>query len=71
VARSLAEVFPFFLRLRLEAQLEARKDDPPMDHRIGLAELSHFERRQLREAFILIEQTQAELRAVWRLDRLG
>jgi CBS domain-containing protein len=71
VARSLAEVFPFFLRLRLEAQLAARKDERPMDHRIALAELSHFERRQLREAFILIGQTQAELRAVWRLDRLG
>jgi CBS domain-containing protein len=70
-AQALAEILPFLLRLRVNAQLAARHVDQPLDNRITLAQLSTFERRQLREAFVLIKNTQDELRAVWRLHQLG
>jgi CBS domain-containing protein len=70
-ARALAEIFPFLLRLRLEAQLAARSAGEPLNHRIAPARLSAFEWRQLKEAFVLIKRTQEELRALWHLDRLG
>jgi CBS domain-containing protein len=70
-AQALAEIFPFLLRLRLDAQLEARKHNRPLDHRVGLADLSALERRHLKESFMFIKRIQDELRAVWRLDRLA
>jgi CBS domain-containing protein len=70
-AQALGEIFPLFLRVRLRAQLAAWKNNQPLDHRVDLAELSAFERRQLKEAFILVKRVQQELRAVWRLDSLG
>lgn len=70
-AQALAEMLPFFLRLRLRAQLTARKNRQPIDNRIGLADLSILERRNLKENFVAIKQIQENLKAVWRLDRLG
>jgi CBS domain-containing protein len=70
-AQALAEMLPFFLRLRLRAQLTARKNRQPIDNRVGLADLSLLERRNLKQNFVEIKQVQENLRAVWRLDRLG
>ena len=70
-ARALGEIFPFFLRLRLRAQLAARDNKQPLDHQIDLAELSEFERRHMRDAFVIIKRIQEDLRAAWRLDRLS
>jgi CBS domain-containing protein len=70
-AQELGESFPQFLRLRLRAQLAARKNNRPLDHCVDLPELSALERRHLREAFMLIKRVQEAVRAVWRLDRLA
>ncbi len=70
-AQALAEMLPFFLRLRLRAQLTARKNRQPIDNRVSLADLSLLERRNLKQNFVAIKQIQENLRTVWRLDRLG
>ena len=66
--RSLSEIFPFCLRLRLRAQLAERKNHDRIDNRIDWAALSSFERRQLKDALIIIKRIQEDLRAAWRLD---
>ena len=70
-ARSLSEIFPFLLRLRLGAQLAARDNRKVVDNRIDLATLSPFERNQLRDAFIIMKRIQEDIRANWRLDLLA
>ena len=70
-AQDLAEIFPFLLRLRLRAQLAAHKKRQTPTNSVNLAEISTLERRHLKEAFIVIKQVQEDLRAQWRLDRLG
>jgi CBS domain-containing protein len=67
-ARLLSEIFPFFLRLRLRAQLAERKNHDRIDNRIDLADLSSFERRQLKDALVIIKRIQEDLRVAWRLD---
>lgn len=67
-ARSLSEIFPFFLRLRLRAQLAERNNHDRIDNRIDLAALSSFERRQFKDALVIIKRIQEDLRAAWRLD---
>jgi CBS domain-containing protein len=67
-ARSLSEIFPFLLRLRLGAQLAARDNREIVDNRVDLATLSPFERNQLRDAFIIMKRIQEDIRAAWRLD---
>jgi len=67
-ARSLREIFPFFLHLRLRAQLAGHKNHDKIDNRIDFAALSPFERRQLKEALVIIKRIQEDLRAAWRLD---
>lgn len=69
-ARLLAEIFPFLLQLRLRRQLLARERNEPLDHKVSLTELSMLERRQLKEAFVVIKQIQQAVRAAWRLDEL-
>ncbi len=66
--RSLSEIFPFCLRLRLRAQLAERRNHERIDNRIDSAALSSFERRQLKDALIIIKRIQEDLRAAWRLD---
>ncbi len=66
--RSLREIFPFFLRLRLRAQLAERKNHDRIDNRIDPALLSPFERRHLKDALVIIKRIQEGLRAAWRLD---
>ena len=67
-ARLLSEIFPLFLRLRLRAQLAERKNHDRIDNRIDLAGLSSFERRQLKDALVIIKRIQEDLRVAWRLD---
>ena len=66
--RSLKEIFPFFLRLRLRTQLAQRKNHDTIDNRIDPALLSPFERRHLKDALVIIKRIQEDLRAAWRLD---
>ena len=66
--RSLREIFPFFLRLRLRTQLAQRKNHDTIDNRIDPALLSPFERRHLKDALVTIKRIQQDLRAAWRLD---
>jgi CBS domain-containing protein len=70
-AQSLAETMPLFLRLRLRAQLTARKNHQAIDNNINLNDLSSLDRRHLKEAFVLVKRVQENLRAVWRLDSLA
>lgn len=70
-AQSLAETLPLLLRLRLRAQLAALQHQRALDNDIRLNELSSVDRRQLKEAFILVKGVQQNLRAVWRLDSLA
>ena len=70
-AKTLAEMFPYLLYLRLRAQLTARENNQPTDHRINLADLSALERRRLKDTFVAIKQIQESLRTIWQLDRLG
>jgi CBS domain-containing protein len=67
-ARSLSEIFPFLLRLRLGAQLAEYNNRVTIDNRIAPAMISQFERKQLRDAFIIVKRIQEDLRAAWRLD---
>ena len=71
IARTLGEIFPFFLRLRLRAQLAAHRKHQTLDNRVDLAELSGFERQQFKDAAVFIKRVQQELRAVWRPDHLS
>ena len=70
-AQEFAEIFPVLLRLRLRAQLAARKKGQPLENSVNLAELSTLEKRHLKESSIIIKDTQEDLRAAWQLDRLG
>jgi CBS domain-containing protein len=70
-AKEFAEIFPLLLGLRLRAQLAARKRGRPLSNSVNLAELSTLEKRHLKEALIIIKDAQEDLRAAWRLDRLG
>lgn len=70
-AQEFAEIFPLLLRLRLRAQLAARKKGRQLTNSVDLAELSTLEKRHLKEALIIIKDAQEDLRAAWRLDQLG
>lgn len=70
-AQALAETMPVLLRLRLRAQLAALQHQRALDNDIDLNELSSVDRRQLKEAFILVKRVQQNLRAAWRLDALA
>jgi CBS domain-containing protein len=70
-AQEFADIFPVLLRLRLRAQLAARKKGQRLENSVNLTELSTLEKRHLRESLIIIKDTQEELRAAWQLDRLG
>ena len=67
-AKALQEMMPFFLRLRLRAQLAARQNHRPIDNTITVAELSGLERQSLKDCFVLISRIQQQLRATWRLS---
>jgi CBS domain-containing protein len=70
-ARSLAEIFPLFLRLRMRAQLAAPTKNEKPDNSIRLTDLSALERRHLKEALVIIKDIQADLRSAWHLDSLA
>ena len=70
-ARSLAEIFALFLRLRMRAQLAAQTRNERPDNSITLTDLSALDRRHLKEAFVLVKEVQAGLRSAWHLDSLA
>jgi CBS domain-containing protein len=70
-ARSLADIFPFFLQLRLRQQLAQRERKTPLDNAIMVSELSTLERRHLREAFMLIKDIQEKIITVWNINQLA
>jgi CBS domain-containing protein len=70
-ATSLSEIYPFFFKLRLQAQLKSLAAKRAIDHSVVLADLSILERRHLREAFVIIKRIQYALVAAWQLQRLA
>jgi CBS domain-containing protein len=62
-ASALAEIFKFFLQLRLRQQLATLQANRPLDHNIHLNALSTLERRHLKEGFVMIRRIQEGIRA--------
>ena len=60
-AETLAEAFRFLVRMRLDAQLAARRAGRPVGNRVELASLSALERRHLKDAFLCVRELQDEL----------
>ncbi len=60
-AETLAAAFRFLLRLRLEAQLAARRKGLPLGNAVDLAALGALERRHLKDVFQSIRALQDEL----------
>jgi CBS domain-containing protein len=69
-ATNLAEIFPFLFQLRLAQQLRCIQASLPVGHYVRPADLSVFERRHLKEAFVTIKEIQDGVRSMWQLDRL-
>lgn len=70
-AETVAEAFALFLRLRLRAQLQARRHGHAPSNRIALDDLSTLERRHLKEAFLVVRDAQDALAQRYQTDRLG
>lgn len=70
-AETLAESFAFLLRLRLRAQLHARREGMPPTNEIALDDLSTLERRHLKEAFLAVRDAQDALSRRYQTERLG
>ena len=70
-ATALSDIYPFFFKLRLQAQLKSLAAKRAIDHSVVLADLSILERRHLKEAFVIIKRIQNALVAAWQLDRLA
>lgn len=62
-ATMLAEIYPWLLDLRLRQQLGAWRAGQPLTQTVRLAALSTLERRHLREAFVVLQAIQADVRA--------
>ena len=70
-AATLSEALAFLLRLRLRAQLAARRDRQPLTNEVHLGSLSTLERRHLKEAFLLVRDAQDALAQRYRTERIG
>ena len=69
-ADTLAEAFRFLSRLRLEAQLEARRGaGRPPTNSVELDALTALERRHLKDAFISVRELQEELALDYLVER--
>lgn len=62
-ATTLADLFPFLLRVRLGQQLLALEKQHTPEPQVRFEALSTVEKRHLREAFVLIMQIQESIRA--------
>ena len=70
-AEMLAEAFALMLRLRLRAQIVARRDGSAPTNRVALDDLSTLERRHLKEAFLVVRDAQDALAQRYQTERLG
>jgi CBS domain-containing protein len=68
-ADTLAEAFRFLSRLRLEAQLGARRAGRPPTNSVELESLTALERRHLKDAFVSIRELQEELALDYLVER--
>lgn len=68
-ADTLAEAFRFLARLRLEAQLGARRQGRAPTNSVELESLTPLERRHLKEVFISIREAQEELALDFLVER--
>lgn len=60
-ADTLAEAFRFLVRLRLDAQLAARRRGEPLTNTVDIAALGALERRHLKDVFRSVAELQDEL----------
>lgn len=70
-AETLGEAFSFLIRLRLRAQLEARRSGNAPTNDVALDDLSTLERRHLKEAFLVVRDAQEALAGRFQTERLG
>ncbi|MDX1674867.1 MAG: DUF294 nucleotidyltransferase-like domain-containing protein [Longimicrobiales bacterium] len=70
-ADTLSEALGFLLRLRLRAQLAARKRGEAPSNTIDIETLSTLERRHLKEAFLLVRDAQDAMAQRYRTERIG
>lgn len=68
---NLSESFRYLLRLRLEHQLARKSSGGRLDNRIQLEELSHLERRHLKDAFLVVQEMQQAVAQRYGTDMLG
>ncbi|MCB0194773.1 MAG: cyclic nucleotide-binding/CBS domain-containing protein [Anaerolineae bacterium] len=70
-AENLAETFRFLQWLRLRHQLEEAHSHRTLDNKIRLENLSHLEKRYLKDAFLVIHEMQESAELRFRLAMLG
>lgn len=70
-AENLAETFRFLQWLRLRGQLDELNSKREPDNKIRLEQLSHLEKRYLKDAFLAIHEIQESAELRFRLAMLG
>ncbi|MCB9079841.1 MAG: cyclic nucleotide-binding/CBS domain-containing protein [Anaerolineaceae bacterium] len=70
-AENLAETFRFLQWLRLRGQLDELNSKREPDNKIHLEQLSHLEKRYLKDAFLAIHEIQESAELRFRLAMLG
>lgn len=70
-AENLAETFRFLQWLRLRGQLDELNSKRTPDNKIRLEQLSHLEKRYLKDAFLAIHEIQESAELRFRLAMLG
>lgn len=70
-AENLAETFRFLQWLRLRSQLVKINSNQELDNKIRLENLSHLEKRYLKDAFLAIHEIQESAEMRFRLTMLG
>ncbi|MCB0168432.1 MAG: cyclic nucleotide-binding/CBS domain-containing protein [Anaerolineae bacterium] len=70
-AETLAETFRFLQWLRLRGQLDEINSKREPDNKIRLEQLSHLEKRYLKDAFLAIHEIQESAEMRFRLAMLG
>lgn len=70
-AENLAETFRFLQALRLRSQLAEINSERTLDNKIRLDNLSHLEKRYLKETFLIIHEMQESAELRFRVAMLG
>ncbi len=68
-AETLSEAFRFLIRMRLDAQLTARRAGRPFTNAVELAALSALERRHLKDTFLSVRELQEELALDYAVEK--